>query len=483
MRDPLLYRLMMAIALCFYVAGFTQAQGYKYDPWWAYRLHEQKVIEKEVSLDSVHFRKPFILGVKHLPIPHLESTHWLNLDKKTVKWYYLKATDYSSKLSFEKAYFEKEVHGTCTIFNDLVSFHSTRFGDKLYLLGTHFENQVNFNKAIFEEQSFFEQTAFMQQAYFYHTVFKREAFFAKSHFESEAYFYNTKFEQEVNFSGALFDSLTYFEGAHFKEYVNFSQVKFDFLADYSNVRFERKVDFTDAHLPEYLNMENVKTKEVIDLSNVIVKEQCHINLHNTDLSKIKLDYQYFQLTFLPEWRFEKQKAIYGQIIQMQEYYGFTTGLQKVMREYKQLMYTEEYGQLLGSILNFVSRYWWDYGFRKDLIFKNTALLFLFFFSFNIFAFPLLIRDVYEMDSITKMTLALVKPAPKEPTPTQVILYKSHQAFLRVYLSFFFTAYIFFSIMIDTNRIRYNNQIGLLYFFLMYLSGFFCLLHMVNALLQ
>lgn len=105
--------------------------------------------------------------------------------------------------------------------------------------------------------------------------------------------------------------------------------------------------------------------------------------------------------------------------------------------------------------------WWNFGYNKEYIFKNTLFLFYAFFLINIFLFKNLIRYIYPIENIyTEFNhshdLGIVRR----------ILY-------RLWLCLVYTFIIFFGLKLEVPKLNLK-KVGLaIYVSLMYLTGLIC----------
>lgn len=114
-------------------------------------------------------------------------------------------------------------------------------------------------------------------------------------------------------------------------------------------------------------------------------------------------------------------------------------------------------------VNFLNKIWWYYGYQKWLIILWTFVFLLVFSALNFWKW----RQVLTTYPIIDVA-AIENPATKMDLALKM---------------FVFTAFIFFSLRIDFDKLTFSSTKALLYFFLQYLTGLTCLFFIVNAILK
>ncbi len=196
---------------------------------------------------------------------------------------------------------------------------------------------------------------------------------------------------------------------------------------------------------------------------------CNINLINADIEKIKFLYSRFQI-FFPEGTDKELKAnVYERLLAKQRTEGYLNSIEKLDKEYQRFYFIESghYKKVRGYLLNFVNKYWSDYGYHRDKIFENTGWLFFFFFILNTFFFKQMSTKVYIIDKIEKWGLSRTE---------------SHWKFTwhALKYSLLYTMIIFFGIKFSLSKLRYMENLKsyrwlyLLNFIACYLIGLICM---------
>jgi uncharacterized protein YjbI with pentapeptide repeats len=150
---------------------------------------------------------------------------------------------------------------------------------------------------------------FTKGANFYESTFRKtvdltqstflDASFSNAEFQDTALFFITEFKKGVNFTNAKF-----------KKYVFFSSAKFARVASFNGIITTDSTDFNfdGASFPDLLDFSFVKNiHNTIDLTSAsfdstklyteTTRKWHYINLYDSDISKIKIDYQHFRLCF------------------------------------------------------------------------------------------------------------------------------------------------------------------------------------------
>ena len=131
-------------------------------------------------------------------------------------------------------------------------------------------------------------------------------------------------------------------------------------------------------------------------------------------------------------------------------------------------YKASRGDVWNRIFNWLDREWWNYGYSKGRVIGWTFALLGIFFVLNIRLWQPM-QNVYPISQ------------DRDFIDRQKMPFLYHlQQYIRILL---YTAYIFFSIKIDLQKLKITAFPILLYFFLQFLVGLWCLFFIVNALLK
>ncbi len=305
-------------------------------------------------------------------------------------------------------------------------------------------------------------------------------------------FSHSIFEKQPNFSDAKLHNINFTE-TKFKNGVKFFQTKFSGKINFKSTIFKETVILNDITLPDildfsYLNLDSLKgeidfstaKRDSISEANGIF---CKINLLDTDISKIKLPYNEFELYF-PEYTEPVQKMnLYEELLNKMKKDGFKRGYEKLDIEFKDVYYqyraeTAEniWKESWWSVFNTVSKCWWNYGYDKWLVFAWTGGLFLLFTVLNSFIHPTWLYNMYEIQRIKPLILLANKYS---DTHTK----RCSWYFLRFLIAFYYTSIIFCSLIISVEKLKFTKPRSPMYFFIIYLSGIICLGYITNIIIN
>jgi uncharacterized protein YjbI with pentapeptide repeats len=194
-------------------------------------------------------------------------------------------------------------------FRNDADFSRSVFQKEANFSGSSFEQTAIFNNTVFQEHSDFANDTFWE-AQFYFADFKKKADFSNTKFSNSADFRYAFFRQNVDFGYGICNNVADFTFADFEHQVSFSHFRFNKIAIFQGLSFSETTDFSflGNFLPDLLDFSyNSPIKRNIDFSSASFEnggrysEQTrkwhYINLFNSDISKIKLDYQHFRLCF------------------------------------------------------------------------------------------------------------------------------------------------------------------------------------------
>ncbi len=260
---------------------------------------------------------------------------------------------------------------------------------------------------------------------------------------------------------------------------SFSKCKFPIMVDFSDTYLSGYFKFNSGTLPDTFNFTNANfsnLKNDIDLTFLELKDSkkrwnlvnpnnkhlCTIKLDGADASKFRLRYENFQLLFNPDATFETKSYIYEELLNRSKKEGMSNSYKKLMIEYKQLQYN--------NFMNFVQKHWWNYGFDKQLIFRNTLIILLFLTMINWMVFEYLLSEVYPINNFTERFNIISQH------------YPNNQLYV-LPLAFFYTCVIFFGFKLDLASIKLKNYWAVLYIFFVYSIGLFCVAYMASVILK
>ncbi|WP_338239677.1 hypothetical protein [Persicobacter diffluens] len=168
---------------------------------------------------------------------------------------------------------------------------------------------------------------------------------------------------------------------------------------------------------------------------------------------------------------------------MQEKYGYRSGCEKADKEYKEFKYvgklrldkaTPWWAIYWGSFRNMLDKYWWDYGYSKEWIFLWTGGIFLFFTILNFSIGQAKLYDFYPLTFIEDHKERIIDKSTQIST-------KRYWG-LNTYVTVIYTAYVFFGVKFEVNKMNYR-MIGMtILFFFQYAVGLVCLGYLANTII-
>lgn len=366
--------------------------------------------------------------------------------------------------------------------------------------GAIFEKEANWGKSDFRVYMSFEYTIFKDQALFWDTNFKEGSTFTNVHFLGNADFRNSNaahfntckfnfifqggnpYESDFMFHNCKVKHNAIFAGSHFKKEAHFRYSIFETMADFSNSTFNKvpKLDFVN--LPDTLFFRNVQlaTSEPSDINKKIdfrlckidslqkrsPGSKCNIKLEGTDLSKVLLPHNLFTLSFDESTNYEMKTGIYEAIIKTCTDNGMVESAQDWDIEYRRFKNVNNLGWFIGGIVNFLNRWWWNFGYSKQYILLGwLPALFMGFWLINIFRIKYLYNEVYRDEEIGATFLEKHK---EKYGLSDELEFKDRK--YKASYAFFYTATIYFGFKLKHEAVNFANPRGMAYLYLMYALG-------------
>ncbi|WP_394972598.1 hypothetical protein [uncultured Croceitalea sp.] len=172
----------------------------------------------------------------------------------------------------------------------------------------------------------------------------------------------------------------------------------------------------------------------------------------------------------PSWTDDHMNAVYLNLLSHFEEKGYNESHEELDKQYKSWNYRRNNM----FFLDWLDRNWWDYGYNKLIILRNTIYIFLFFSLINSFLLRYLSKEVYFDKKIIKAIKSNKKIKPV------------FRWFYNLPASFFYTSKVFFGIGFKYENLIYENKLSnykvlyLFYFFFMFISGLVCLGYLINV---
>jgi hypothetical protein len=228
----------------------------------------------------------------------------------------------------------------------------------------------------------------------------------------------------------------------------------------------------------FKNQSSLKTKNIkkISIINCFFEEATSLNLINPPGEKLDLELydsnlknlelhfsDYINLIFPKEASESEIEANYLNLLDKYQGEKDKESYKNVDILYKKYRWSTY--SVIGPIVNFIDRWWWNYGYSKDYIILYTFLFLLIFFTLNLIV-GYQIHDFYPVFS-------------RKVVATD----RNRSAFNYVVVTFVLTTYIFFSLKVDFDKIDTRNTKFVVYFFIQYFLGLVCLFFLFGAIFK
>lgn len=188
----------------------------------------------------------------------------------------------------------------------------------------------------------------------------------------------------------------------------------------------------------------------------------------SDVSNISFDHlENFKLAFLSKSSREDKISVYENLLAKFKREGKLSSFEYIDIEYKKFNFGESLG---GRLLSFIDKSWWNFGYQKWRIILWTIGLLLIYFVINLSIW----------NNITNIYPIILNSRNSNYRPK---ITKISGKFRLVTTVFIFTAYIFFSLKIDLNKLSFDKPLLVIYFFLQYITGLICVFFIANAILK
>ncbi|WP_338239676.1 pentapeptide repeat-containing protein [Persicobacter diffluens] len=398
----------------------------------------------------------------------------------------------SWEFSRKPTYFENKFHfdtdHQLNQFDSLPNFYWRSFPMKLDYSWRQFHSRVNYYKSNFDSLVNFSWCKFKNEVDFSESKFNNLIDFSWAEFDSTINFNRCHYQNKVFFFGSKFQDIANFSESTFDSLVNFSWCTFTVKADFSRSQFYDETRFNSSTLPDTILFLTIKSKKVINLTFCSLdssKNQCFIDLTNSDLEKFRFSYDRFKVFFYDSTTtIPKRQNVYESLLKMQEKYGYRSGYEKADKEYKAFTHIGKFrldpnasflAIGIGTILNFIDKWWWDYGYSKTRIFLWTAGLYLLFVLWNVFyIYRGKLFNFYTPPFLQKYQ-ALLKRAHRQKSI-------AIHFFSNVYISLIYTAYVFFGLKFEMSQLNYKRKWMVTFFFFQYTIGLICLGYLANTII-
>lgn len=189
-------------------------------------------------------------------------------------------------------------------------------------------------------------------------------------------------------------------------------------------------------------------------------EKTKINLTGTSSEKIKIDYHNFQLYFDSTASNDEKNAVYQ---------GLLDNFKKNGESENYRLLDIEYHDFQAGFFNFFSKYWWNYGYSKWLIFIWSAIFVIVFSVFN-YKFFLKAMAAYKIESINSWFVS------KQGRQWQGTFWSGMIA------SILYTGAIFFGVRLDFEKFNFKHLRYAVFILFQFLLGLVCTAFIIHLII-
>jgi hypothetical protein len=359
--------------------------------------------------------------------------------------------------SGDGAIFKSFVHfRECQIFSKYVNNNSCSFIKARFDAPIELDTVVGPAKLEFMHCQFNSRLTLFNDDYSYQNLIR--IYFCKSDSEiafSKSVYYIDEFEKR----GTVFRKDVELVGDTILGKIDFNKCQF---LDSSSLFYNYST------LPDTLDFSNVTLSNTIDFTKAypnVYGRKCQINLLNTDISKIRLNYKDFEL-FFPDSILNSPG--YSQVIyKTYQLLLDNLKLDKQDDQFSRLDIELKNWRAKNNFLLWIDKIWWLYGYEKWRVVPNSFFIILFFSVVNFFLFRSLI-DTYAISDIKESYDAIGVSFP-------------YNLLRRFQLVLFYTCIIFFKISWDINKLKFGKTLVVTTLFFEYAIGLVCTGFILNLI--
>jgi hypothetical protein len=252
----------------------------------------------------------------------------------------------------------------------------------------------------------------------------------------------------------------------------------------SDVILDKEIDIEDSPLPKYIHLNGVICKDEkikLDFSQFRITDSskdCDLNIGVGIANLIKANYKYFRLVFDSTTSVYDKEQVYTELLNMQKTNYFLDGCEKLDKEYKAFKYLHR-NSFIADVQNWIDKYWWDYGYDKFMVIKNSVKLFLLFFAINLLAYKGLAKVYHpikfrEFDERLEMNNVDIK----HPVAAGIKKYLK-----RIPVIFLYTAFVFWGLKLDLKELEIKKPLYMTILIGQYITGLVCLAYIANYIIS
>jgi hypothetical protein len=341
---------------------------------------------------------------------------------------YLNENTLNGKFTIYLSEFVKPIDIKHTTIHDYFSIYNSLFDDRFNLSFSRINGSAWISSNQFRGNSLFLNTTFLQ----------------------DSHILNSIFEKELNFSYATFNGGMEFDHNTFNDHVILDGAYINQSLSFHNSIFYKELSLNNTLLPKYVDLSGLTIKgKPINLYNAkpnVPREKIYINILNTDLSKIEFNYINYRLFFPKETSHQQKLHVYLLLLNKYDKSGMTRSYEALFREFReyQLLQKNQY------IMNYIDKYWWDYGLHKEVIYFWFLALFILLTLINCFFYDKLVSKYFNIHFLKKTKPSVIC----QINPVLHYMYNIPRATL---LTLFFVFATFLQVLTNEDRIFKSDQ--------------------------
>ena len=259
---------------------------------------------------------------------------------------------------------------------------------------------------------------------------------------------------------------------------------------FREMNFGKGLLIADCTLPDTLRLASVTldaglikiTRCVLDADTLQQNPdyRCVLVLDEIDPNLLDFEYKYFDLHVDNRERFELNSSKYDGLLTRFNALGYVSSYEELDKQFRAFTYLNEDPESPQKLLNHLDNWWWGYGYDKIKIVRNTILVLAFFVFFNGLFLRSFLMNVYDLREISESE-SFQKNWERHNPVTRFFVFLPTTIFV--------TSLIFFGLNFELDKLSYGKNLGwrriprVAYFFIIYLSGLFCLAYLVNFVLN
>jgi hypothetical protein len=430
----------------------------------AFILYQNKIFQKAIvfdlfAKDSMNYPKP--LFNNQVLIENCEIRSGIMFSKCTFK---NKITLYNDEIEgiFMLTFSEFDslnIFRSLT-FNTQSSFNSNNYRDSVFIDSNYFNNPTDFSKTISLKYFNFSNNIIKKSIHFKHSSF------AKTDFQ-----YNI-FEGFLDISHSVFNDTTSFYQSKFNNQVNFYDCTFKKYLDFKYVSFNGNVHFNNSILPDTLDLRYLENiSQILDFTYcklAATKKKCAIALYGSDINKIKINLELFELAFpKPNDSFNDISSVYERLLLKFQNDGLLEDYQELYIQYNHVKIMHKTGAffLLSYLGDRFLNVWSRYGFEPERIIIATIIILIIFTIITSLRLNDLLFQHYNINFIKDAIYN------KNITTSQKLFY-----------SLIYTAVIFFGFTLKIDELKKLDK-WTIYIFFVYIVGLICLLFIARIIIK